>query len=94
MSTIPHLPDCICDQRLDVFVCDVCERETPYCRGSDGDDLCDECWIETRIVAQDAPQAGRSGDSCPDEPGQGASESARHGHVRNPDVPRVSQEVP
>lgn len=51
MSTIPHLPDCICDQRLDVFVCDVCERETPYCRGSDGDDLCDECWEQAKADA-------------------------------------------
>lgn len=43
-----HLPDCICDQRLDLFECRLCEREVPYCRGSDGDDLCDECWAETR----------------------------------------------
>lgn len=54
MSTIPHLPDCICDQRLDVFVCEVCERETPYCRGSDGDDLCDECWEQAKAASDES----------------------------------------
>lgn len=33
-----------------VFVCEACGRQTPWCCGGDGDELCDDCWDRQREV--------------------------------------------